>query len=262
MNIRPRFFFAALATTTLYLFGFAALMPTATAANSLTPPTLTVEYAADRRIETDSGDMQGRVVASPNAQRNETSMNGMTTVMILRTDKHISWMLMPAQKMYKELDLNKASKQIGAVTPDQTDLELVDQETVSGQSVNKYKFIMKDKSAGGFLWYTATGIPVKMDVLTKAGGKTTRMTVTLENIQIGPQDPSAFEVPKGFTAMPGGSLFGGGLLGSLKGAVTRPVTNEVGAVTSDVAATADAVAAPEAPARDALKSVTGLFRKR
>jgi hypothetical protein len=288
------------------IFAFAWIVVCSAAANAFAPPTLTVEYSADRRIETDSGDMQGRVVASPKAQRNETSMQGMTTVMILRTDKKIGWLLMPAQKMYKELDLNKASKQAGAVTPEQTNLELVGQETISGQSANKYKFVMKDKSAGGFLWYTATGIPVKMDVLSKSGGKSTRMTVTLENIQVGPQDPAEFEVPAGYSALSGGgifgamggsasgsssvsgsksrgSLFGGGLLGSLKDAVTRPVKDEASAVADDVATTAGAVSTPEAAitgatetvvtekvkkvgakatVRGAVQSVAGLFRKR
>jgi hypothetical protein len=137
---------------------------------------------------------------------------------------------------------------------------------MSGQAANKYKFVMKDKSAGGFLWYTNTGIPVKMDVLSKTDGKTTRMTVTLENIQIGPQDPAAFEVPANYTALPGGGMFGalgsaggnststnksrrgllgGSLLGGLTDAITRPVKNEAIAIAGDVASTVEAVAAPE-----------------
>ena len=260
------------------VFAFFWLLLCSVAANALTPPALTVEYSADRKIETDSGDMQGRVNAAPGMERNETLMEGMSSAMILRMDKKIGYLLMPAQKMYQELDFSKASKQTGSVTPEQAVLELVGQETVSGQIANKYKFVVKDKSAGGFLWYTSSGIPVKMDVLSKSDGKTERMTVTLENIKIETQDRGLFEVPSDFNKLPSGGLLDamtggmggvvssnsavsnasdtgskrrggflggglvGGVLGGFKDAVTRPVENEAEAVTSDVAAVKQAPA--------------------
>jgi hypothetical protein len=279
---------AAILTSALKMAIVVAILPTTAAAAAMTTPRLTVEYSADRRVETDSGDLQGRVYAAPGMERSETRVTAdMTTVMILRTDKKIGWMLMPAQKMYQELDLAKASKQSGAVTPEQTELELVGQETVSGQSANKYKFVTEDKSAGGFLWYTTTGIPVKMDVLSKSGRKSERMTVTLENIQIGTQDRALFELPKGFNRMPGaGGMFGGmggnaspagsGLLSGLKNAVTRPVQAEATAVAGDVTHADEHIAAgtqqivkeeirevgAKAKVRNALQSVGGLFRKK
>lgn len=225
---------------TLLLAGLGVLVAQPTRA--ATPPALTVEYAADRNIETPAGDMQGRVHATPSMQRNETRVGDMTSVMILRLDKKTGWMLMPAQKMYQKLDLDQAGKQSGAVTPEQTELELVGRETVSGHSTNKYKFVTRDKSSGGFLWYTDEGIPVKMDVLNKSHGKSERMTVTLVNITIGKQDPALFEVPSGYTQLPGGSQAGGGLLGGLKNAVTRPVKNEAAGVASDAAALENAPA--------------------
>lgn len=211
----------------------------AQAAHAATPPVLTVEYAADRKIETPAGDMQGRVHATPGMERNETRVGDMTSVMILRMDRKLGWMLMPTQKMYQQLDLDQAGKQAGAVSPEQTELELVGRETVSGQDTNKYKFVAKDKSSGGFLWYTDSGIPVKMDALSKTGGKSERMTVTLENITIGTQDPALFEVPSGYTELRGGGLSGGALLGGLKNAVTRPVKNEATGLVNDVAAIED-----------------------
>ncbi len=229
-------------TGTLVVAGLGVLA--AQPARAVTPPALTVEYAADRKIETPAGDMQGRVHGTPGMQRNETRVGDMTSVMILRMDRKLGWMLMPAQKMYQQLDLEKAGKQAGAVAPEQTELELVGRETVSGQDTNKYKFVAKDKSSGGFLWYTDSGIPVKMDALSKSGGKSERMTVTLENITIGTQDPALFEVPSGYTelrsgGLSGGALLGGGLLGGLKNAVTRPVKNEATGLASDVASLED-----------------------
>jgi hypothetical protein len=115
---------------------------------------------------------------------------------------------MPAQKMYQELEFTQAAQQAGAVVQDQVDLEAVGSETVSGIATTRYKFVTKDRSSGGFLWYSAEGIPVKMDVLSKNGRDKARMTVTLEDIRVGPQERSIFEVPAGFARMPGGGLFG------------------------------------------------------
>ena len=136
-------------------------------------------------------------------------MGGMSTVMILRTDRKLGWMLMPGQKMYQEMDLTQAAQQAGSVAPEKVDLEVVGEETVSGLTATKYKFVSKDRDAGGYLWYTADGIPVKMDVVSKSGRKSSRMTVTLEDLQVGPQEASLFELPPGFSRLPGaGSLFG------------------------------------------------------
>lgn len=184
-----------------------AVLLGAASAQAAPPPALTTEYSASRRIETDQGDFDGRVHAAPGKERNELHGGGMSTVMILREDRGLGWMLMPGQKMYQEVDFSQASKQSGSVASDQVDLEEVGTEMVSGLVATKYKFVSKDGGSGGFLWYTAEGIPVKMDVLSKSGRKKTRMTVTLHDVQVGPQDPAVFELPDGYKRMPGG-LFG------------------------------------------------------
>jgi outer membrane lipoprotein-sorting protein len=185
----------------------AALAFVVTAVQAATPPALTVEYAADRRIETPDATIEGSVFAAPGRERTELRMGAISTVMILRTDRKVGWMLMPAQKMYNELSFAQAAQQSGAVPEDRMELEVVGEETVSGLQTTKYKFVTKDKDAGGYLWYSAEGIPVKMDVVSKSGRDKARMTVTLENIRIGSQDPVMFEVPPGYTALPGGKFF-------------------------------------------------------
>jgi Domain of unknown function (DUF4412) len=132
----------------------------------------------------------------------------MQSVMILRRDKQLGWMLMPAQKMYMTMDFAKAQKQSGAAPDDQVEITEVGSETVEGLSAKKYKMVMKDGSAGGFIWVTGQGIPVKMDMLSKPGGEKTRMTITLKNLQIGSQDAQMFELPSGYTAMPSMGAFG------------------------------------------------------
>jgi hypothetical protein len=185
----------------------ASLVIGCAAASAAMPPPLTVEYSADRRIESDARTIDGRVVAAPGMERSELNMGGMSAVMILRTDRKLGWMLMPAQRMYQEMDFAQAAQQAGNIAADQVELEVVGNETIAGLATTKYKFVSKDRSAGGFLWYSADGIPVKMDVLSKTGGDKSRTTVTLQDIQVGPQDRTAFEVPAGFSKLPGGGMF-------------------------------------------------------
>src|SRR5262245_4164682 len=99
---------------------FSALLPTllsitalgyAHHATAAALPTPSVEYSADRIVETDAGTFEGKVYSAKDRERAETTMQGMQTVMILRRDKQLGWMLMPAQKMYQQLDLTRARQQ-------------------------------------------------------------------------------------------------------------------------------------------------------
>jgi hypothetical protein len=65
-----------------------------------------------------------------------------------------------------------------------------------------YKILMKDKSAGGFIWLSPENIPVKMDFLSKEGKKNTRITMSLRNLKIEPQEAALFELPPGYQPMP------------------------------------------------------------
>jgi hypothetical protein len=178
------------------------------AAEAATPPMLTVEYSATRQIESKDGVIEGSIAAAPGMERSELRIGSMATVMIVRQDLKLGYMLMPMQKMYRELPFTQATQQSGTVAQDQVELETVGTEVVAGLATTKYKFVTKDKSAGGFLWYSVEGIPVKMDVLSKTGKDKSRMTVTLQDIRITTQDRAQFEVPAGYARMPGGNLFG------------------------------------------------------
>jgi hypothetical protein len=191
--------FMRLAATTALCF--ASLAAPSFAAGPL--PTPTVEYSADRVIESKAGTFEGKVYAAKDKERTETSMKGMTSVMILRRDKQAGYMLMPAQKMYMTMDFAQAQQQsAGGQGADSVDITEVGKETIEGQSTTKYKLILKDGSAGGFMWFTKDGIMVKMDTVVKSGRDKSRMTMTLKNITVGSQDPSLFEVPAGYNAMP------------------------------------------------------------
>jgi hypothetical protein len=184
------------------LCGIGVAVPAISVQAAATLPAPSVEYSADRVIETTSGTFTGKVFSAKDKERAEMNMGGMQSVMILRRDKQLGWMLMPAQKMYMTMDFAKAQQQSGAAPNDQVEIAAAGAETIEGVSTMKYKMLMKDGSGGGFIWITDQGIPVKMDMLSKSGGEKSRMTVTLKNLKIGSQDTQLFDLPNGYTAMP------------------------------------------------------------
>lgn len=165
-------------------------------------PVPTVDYSADRIVESEAGTFDGKVYFTKDKERMETNAQGMQSVMILRRDQRLGWMLMPAQRMYQKLDLARAQEQSGSQNADSVTIEQLGAETVEGDDATKYKMLMRDGSGGGFIWITQQGIPIKMDFLGKSGRDKTRMTVTLTNLTIGAQDPALFELPGDYTAMP------------------------------------------------------------
>src|SRR3569833_3624151 len=82
---RPDMFTRFALVSTLCLVAFAA------SANGAPLPTPTVEYSADRVMETEAGTFEGKVYAAKDKERSETNMQGMTSVMILRRDKQLGY---------------------------------------------------------------------------------------------------------------------------------------------------------------------------
>ena len=184
------------------LLSAALLVLSASVASALTLEAPTADYTADRVIESAQGNMSQKVYASGLKERMEMSMGGMQMVSILRRDKQVMWTLMPAQNMYMEMDLKKAMEQQPSGPEIGVEITEMGSETVDGIATTKYKMIMKDKSAGGFLWLTKENIPLKMDMLAKDGNDKHRVVMRLENLKIGGQDAALFEIPAGLSKMP------------------------------------------------------------
>ena len=205
----------------IFAFAWLCLCSLTASAAGQALPVPAVAYSADRVIETEAGTFNGRVYASAGKERTEIEAGGMQSVMILRSDKELAWMLMPAQRMYQEMDFAQARQQAGSAPADEVTITEEGADTVEGLATTKYKLLMKDGSAGGFMWFTAEGIAVKMDLLTKEGGRKSRMTMTLRNLDLGEVDPQLFELPAGYKSMPSLPGFGGksgkGVLSSLPG---------------------------------------------
>ena len=172
------------------------------------------EYSADMRMEFSDGVQESKVYHAGGMERREFLESGTQMITIMRPDKKVMWMLMPAEKVYVETEPGVSGRR-DDLSGYQINQTRVGQETVNGVMTNKSKIIMtnsKGEKMGGFWWVSPEGIVVKMDAIAVDGNSKERMKIDLSNIQIGAQDAALFEIPEGYSkmGMPGlGSVFGG-----------------------------------------------------
>jgi hypothetical protein len=176
------------------------------AAPALATPPASVEYSADWSMETAEGAVKGKIYQARNKERREMNNDGEKMVMIMRRDKKVAWNLMPSERMYMEMKLT--DPKVGRDDPMNYDVEqtTVGPDTVNGVKTTKSKIIMKEKKPngakmGGFWWMTKENIMMKLDVISVDKGKKDRMKMELDNLKIGKQDASLFEVPSGYSKM-------------------------------------------------------------
>lgn len=181
-----------------------------------------VAYSADYIMETADGADRGKIFSTPGKERRESvTPDGSTMITIRRDDLQKIWMLMPAERMYMEMNTGDASPSgQRPVDPDdfQSEMTVVGPENLAGVDTIKHKVVMTGADGskmGGFWWTTADGIPVKMDMIAKDGGSKLRLKRELSNLEIGPQAPELFEIPPGYNSMAAGLGVGvgKGLLG-------------------------------------------------
>ncbi len=191
------------------LIGFCAVL----AAPSIQAGESTAQYSAIERISTPRGNMEARVFVMPGMKRME--MQG--AVQILRFDKGVMWVLMPQQHMYMEKPITAAPG--GSADLKYLERKKLGKETIKGMTTIKYKTVAEDQEGNrftGFSWLTADEILVKNDMTTTSGGRSMTVKTELSELKVGSQNPSLFEVPKGYQkfAMPAGMP--GGLPGGMK----------------------------------------------
>lgn len=202
---------------------FAAALAVAPAAHAFNPSS-TAEYSADWTMESEMGAVKGKVNHAANKERREMGQGGESMIMIMRQDKKVVWNLMPAQRMYMEMNMDGGAdnrKQGPEVNDYDFEQTVVGEETVNGVKTTKSKIIMKPKKPdgkkmGGFMWSTKDGIMVKLDAIGVDGDKKVRMKMELTNLKVGKQDASLFEVPSGYSKLDMGNM--GGMMGNRGGA--------------------------------------------
>jgi hypothetical protein len=114
------------------------------------------------------------------------------SVMIIRRDKNLSWMLMPADKMYMEhpVDMSSSPK-VAKEFDGEIERVAMGTEAVDGAPAEKFKvtYAEKGKNVSVYQWLRAGQIPVKVEAVDGSWG------MEYKNLKTGPQSGNLFEPP-------------------------------------------------------------------
>jgi len=147
----------------------------------------------------------GKIYASADAVRTEGERKGMKTISIMRLDKKVVWNLMPDQKMYMELPF-MGSADVASMAKDAT----IEKEPLGSEQVGAYhcdKYRVKATYEGKV--YTSIEWDAKElnGFAVKKGDEKGAWTTEYQNVRLGPQDPSLFEVPAVYKKVDLGGMF-------------------------------------------------------
>lgn len=160
-------------------------------------PAKSSEFSADNIMGAGGKTIKAKIYFSKDKWRMESNVGGHQSVNIVRLDKKVMWMLIPAQNMYMENQLS--DEQMRGRThkiPGEIERKKVGTEIVSGIKCDKYKISYKPEGGSKvtvvYQWLSADVIPVKTEA---ADGSWYSI---YKNIKRGPQKASLFEIPAGY----------------------------------------------------------------
>jgi hypothetical protein len=184
-------------------------------------------FSADTVTQQGKMTMPGKVYVQGKKMRQEMSMGTEKTIVILRPDKKVVWMIQPARKTYVEMKMTGKGDFSPTRSLDELRKRAVEKklgnETVNGLVCEKRRFVFKDKKLGSVTQWYSKEIEYPVKVVT-AGGPFPVVT-ECKNIKRGAPATSLFELPRGYkkVAMPGRAGMPGMRGGpGMKGAPGRP----------------------------------------
>ncbi len=183
----------------------ASFMALAFSAEGLNAQTAIPAFSADQIHTMRKKVTTGKVYATENAIRTEGEQKGKKTISIMRLDKKVLWNLMPDQKMYMELPF-MGSADVASLSKDaKVQKEALGSEQVGAYHCDKYRVTAtyEGKEYTSLEWDAKelNGFAVKR--ADEKGDWSTEY----QNVQLGPQDPSLFELPEGYRKFSLGGMF-------------------------------------------------------
>ena len=181
------------------------------------------QFKADMQMSGGGSNMQGKIYFSGGKMRMEMAMGGQNQVMIVDPTKKVTYMLMPADEMYMEMNANAPGPmkppKVEAMDPANpcssegvTACKKLGTETVNGYASEKWEFIQEGKKSTAWI-ATKLRLPIK----TVAADGT---SVEFRNIVEGAQPANLFVVPPGYEKMDMGgmgAMMGMGGIGGMSG---------------------------------------------
>jgi len=162
------------------------------------------EFSATVVKRTNGGEVQGRIFVKGDKVRREVSTSRGLTITILRPDKQLIWMVLPAQKAYMELpNLAEITGELQQFSQDRAGMRSLGTETVNGYQCDKYETSFKTNggSIKHFMWVARKlGMPLR---ITSPDGV---LLTEYREIKEGGVPEALFELPAGYQNLGGGAL--------------------------------------------------------
>jgi outer membrane lipoprotein-sorting protein len=155
------------------------------------------EFSATMIAKSGGQETQGKIFVKGNMVRNEMNAGGETQISIIRPDKKIMWLIMPAEKSYMEMPLNpQASRQMMIKQPEQqVDMKLLGKETVNGYETEKYETSVKHRGQAvkEYIWLSKKlGMPIKVAAVDGSH------SMEYRDIKEGGVSEALFQPPQGY----------------------------------------------------------------
>jgi hypothetical protein len=160
-------------------------------------------FSADKVVTKGGKTTTTKVYATPTALRAEGEQNGRKYIAIDRFDRKVIWSIMPDQKMYVEMEMPAGADMAGVAKGMMKDAQMK-HEALGSEQVSG---LQCEKSRTTVTWQGITGTSVEWSARELGGFVVKKQDDTLKeiteyrNIQLGPQDPSLFELPAGYKKM-------------------------------------------------------------
>ena len=152
------------------------------------------EYSANMESRMGKETMNAKIFVSKDKVRMEMP----ESVMIIRNDLKVSWMIMPSEKMYLEqsIDTSKAPK-VQKNFDGELERVSMGTETVNDQQAEKFRvtYMENNKEVSVYQWLVEGYIPVKVEALDGS------YVMDYKNLQIDNQPTELFEPPAGYEKM-------------------------------------------------------------
>jgi hypothetical protein len=164
-------------------------------------------FSADQIHTVNNKTMTGKIYFTPSAMRVEgADAKGNKSVQIMRFDKKVMWNLMPAQTMYLEMPWGNLGEFAAWADQQGVQRESLGMEQVGDYHCEKFRVHVKvmGRESTSLEWDAKEldGLPVKTQ------DEKGKWSTEYRNVQLGPQDPSLFEVPAGYQKMSIGGMMG------------------------------------------------------
>jgi hypothetical protein len=162
-------------------------------------------FTADVTITKPSGGVyHGKMFADKNATRTDVEMQpGKVASVIVRYDKRVSWVLMPAQH-YLESPLADDGGMMGLLRDPTAQMQRKDlgAAQVGSYPCEKYRLqaTLQGKPQSGIIWVARA--PALHGFIVKAQQGDQNDAITFSNIRLGPPQRSVFEIPAGYSKLP------------------------------------------------------------